>query len=289
LRCDANISLREQGRSELGVKTELKNLNSFKAVKEALAFEARRQEQILSAGGRVKQETRLWDAQNLETISMRSKEEAKDYRYFPEPDLSPFYISKEKIEETRASIPELPAQKRDRFVQVYGLSAYDAGILAAQKKDAEFAEECLKGWAGQDKKPVANWLIGPLAAIASNQGRGISELEIPAGELLELIDLVENKQLISNLSGKMVLAEMSSGHKKPYLIIQEKNLAQVSDAASLNGIIDAVIKENARSVNDYQAGKENALKFLVGQAMKKSQGKANPKKVQELLRERLKS
>ncbi len=288
LRCDANISLREKGATALGVKSELKNLNSFKSVKDALTFEANRQEQALNAGEKLIQETRLWDAQKLVTLSMRSKEEAKDYRYFPEPDLPPILISAQKIEEAKSKIPELPQQKKERFVQEYGLSLYDAGILVADKKNADYAEEHLKAWKAEDKKPVANWLIGPLAAIATSNNIQISQVQIPIADFLELIDLVENKQAISNLSGKTVLAEMFSTHKKPALIIREKNLVQVSDASSLGGIIEAVINENERSAKDYKSGKENALMFLVGQVMKKSQGKANPKAVQELLKDKLK-
>ncbi|MCX5697477.1 MAG: Asp-tRNA(Asn)/Glu-tRNA(Gln) amidotransferase subunit GatB [Candidatus Omnitrophica bacterium] len=287
LRCDANISLREKGTTALGVKAELKNLNSFKAVKDALAFEAGRQEAVLNEGDKVIQETLLWNEQKSETFSMRSKEEAKDYRYFPEPDLPPFLISAQKIEEARSEIPELPAQKKERFVKEYGLSLYDANILVADKKNADYAEERLKAWGTEDKKPVANWLIGPLAAIAGNNNIQISQVRIPVEDFLELIDLVENKQAISNLSGKTVLAEMFSTHKKPAIIIQEKNLAQISDASSLGGIIEAVINENERSAKDYRSGKENALMFLVGQVMKKSRGKANPKVVQELLKEKL--
>ncbi len=287
LRCDANISLRKKGASELGTKTELKNMNSFKAIKDALAFEIGRQSELLNAGESIVQETRLWDARELETVPMRTKEEAKDYRYFPEPDLPPFIIKADKIEEIRKTIPELPRQKTLRFIKDYGLSEYDAKILVSSKKDADFAEECMKKFTDTNKKPVANWLIGPLAAAASSNACAISELRISPGNLIELIDLAEKKQIISNLTGKSVLEYMINTGKSAQKIIAEKNLAQISDSGSLNLIVEETIKENPKSVNDYRLGKENALMFLVGQAMKKSKGKANPKTVQEILKRRL--
>ncbi len=287
LRCDANISLRPQGSEGLGVKTELKNMNSFKGVKDALSFEIERQRQILQAGQNLIQETRLWDAKLNQTYSMRTKEEAQDYRYFPEPDLAPFMISAEKINAIKKSIPELPQAKEQRFIKEYGLSEYDARILVSDKRNADYAEECFQTWPEKNKKPVANWLIGPLAGIAGNQGREISELKISPQHLMELIGLVENKQVISNLTGNTVLAEMVCSGKSPAVIIQEKNLAQISDSASLEQLADEVVKENSKSATDYRQGKSNALMFLVGQVMKKSKGKANPKAVQEILKRRL--
>jgi len=287
LRCDANISIRKTGDLELGTKTELKNMNSFKAVKDALTFEIERQSKLLHAGKSVAQETRLWDVKELVTISMRTKEEAQDYRYFPEPDLPPFVIEPKKTEEIKKAIPELPREKMLRFIRDWGLLEYDAKILVSHKKNADYAEECFKGWKDSDKKPVANWLIGPLAAVASSSNLEISEIKIPAKDLLELIDLTENKQIISNLTAKGVLEEMASTSKPPSFIIQEKNLAQISDTASLEKYVEEVINENTKSVADYKNGKANALMFLVGQAMKKTKGKANPKVMQEILKRRL--
>jgi aspartyl-tRNA(Asn)/glutamyl-tRNA(Gln) amidotransferase subunit B len=287
LRCDANISLRKKGIKELGVKTELKNMNSFKAVRDALAFEIERQTELLGRGEFNIQETRLWDAETQKTISMRTKEEAQDYRYFPEPDLTPFIIEDKKIEEIRKTIPELPEEKLQRFKRDYALTDYDAKILVLSKKDADYAEKCMKIFSDKNKKSVVNWLIGPLASLASDHNCSISEFQIPPGNLVELIDLVEKEQKISHLTGKSVLADMVETKKSARVIIEEKNLAQISDTASLEAIADEVIKKNAKSVADFKAGKENALMFLVGQVMKKSQGKANPKVAQELLKRRL--
>ena len=288
LRCDANISLRPVGSKTLGIKTELKNMNSFKGVKEALSYEIKRQAKILSCGETLMQETRLWDAKSLETVSMRTKEGAKDYRYFPEPDLPPFVIQKEKIEQIRATLPELPREKMRRFIKEYGLSEYDAKVLIGSKRASEFSEEAMKKFPDKNKKPVANWIIGPLAALAGNRNCEIHELKISTDHLIGLIELVEKKQVISNLTGKAVLEEMSKTGKAAQKIVEEKKLAQISDSGSLSIVIEEVIKENPKSVADFNVGKANALMFLVGQVMRKSSGKANPKVVQELLKERLK-
>jgi aspartyl-tRNA(Asn)/glutamyl-tRNA(Gln) amidotransferase subunit B len=288
LRCDANVSIRKKGTQELGTKTELKNMNSFKAVKDALAFEIERQRQSLEQGETIVQETRLWDAGELKTLPMRTKEEAQDYRYFPEPDLTAFIIKDNLIREIEKTIPELPKEKRLRFMKEYGLSEYDAKILVASKKDADFAEECMKQYQGQDKKPIANWLIGPLAWVASASNISISEVKIPGGiiEFIKLINM-EKEGSISNLMAKSVLNESITSGKLPSEIIQDKNLFQVSDTGSLDKIVKEVIRENPKSADDYKSGKGNALMFLVGQAMKKSQGKANPKIVRDMLKRRL--
>jgi len=287
LRCDANVSVRPKGSKALGTKSELKNLNSFKAVKDSLHYEIGRQIGLLNEGGKVVQETRIWDEKTARTSPMRSKEEAKDYRYFPEPDLPPFIISKDKIEEIRKTIPELPKDKENRFMKEYGLSGYDAAILAANKDNADYAEERFKAWADKNKKPVANWLIGPLAAIAGSRNVEISEIKISTKDFLDLIKLVEKKQAISNIAGKAVLEEMASTGKPASGIIEEKDLAQISDTASLENFVDEAIKENPASVGSFKSGKENALMFLVGQVMKKSKGKANPKVVHDILKRRL--
>lgn len=286
LRCDANISLCEAGASELGVKSELKNMNSFKAVKDALAFEAGRQAGALERGERVVQETRLWDAREGKTVSMRSKEEAMDYRYFPEPDLPGFIISEEKKDQIRISIPELPREKAARFVREYRLSEYDAGILVADKNNAAFSEECLKLFPGNDKKAMVNWIIGPLFSEANSRGLGLCELGVSAAALAELAGIAARQEL-SNLAAKTVLAEMVASKKSPAEVIKEKNLAQVSDAGALDIIADEVLKANPQSVESYKSGKDGALMFLVGQAMKKSGGKANPRMLQEILKRRM--
>lgn len=286
LRCDANISVRKKGTEALGTKTELKNMNSFKAVKDALSFEIARQTELLSRGKSITQETRLWDIKALKTILMRTKEEAQDYRYFPEPDLPPFIISQDKIAEIKKTIPELPRQKMARFMKDYSLSEYDAKILVISGKDADYAEECLRAYQNNDKKPVVNWLIGPLFAEANNRNCRISDLKIPPQYLLELINFLESQQ-ISNLIAKSVLGEMITTGKSAAQIIKEKNLAQISDVSNLEIQVEEALKENSQSVQDYKRGKENALMFLVGQVMKKTQGKANPKVVQEILKRRL--
>ncbi len=287
LRCDANISIRPKGSSSLGTKVELKNMNSFKGVKDALSYEAERQIEAAGNGEKISQETRLWDVKEAKTICMRTKEEAKDYRYFPEPDLTPFIIKEEKINEIKKSIPELPKEKCQRFMKEYGLSEYDAKILVSNKNNADYAEKCFKVWEDKNKKPVANWLIGPLARISSSNNIEIFEIGIPPKDLFDLIDLVENKQAISNLTGKTVLDKMASIHKNPYYIIKEENLTQISDESALEEVVGAVINENPKSVADYHSGKANALMFLVGQVMKKTSGKANPNLAQEMLKRRL--
>ena len=287
LRCDANISLRKTGEKELGTKIELKNMNSFKGVKDALSFEVERQSELLDSGQVLVQETRLWDTKESKTVAMRTKEGAKDYRYFPEPDLPPFIIKPEKLSEIKKGIPELPRQKMLRFVQEYALSEYDAKILVASKKTAQLAEEYIKKYPDKNKKPVVNWIIGPLAALASSNASEIPDLGISPGNFIALVDLVENKRIISHLTGKTVLEDIFKTKKSPQEIVTEKNLAQISDSGSLNVIIKEVIKENPKSVADYKAGKGNAVMFLVGQVMRKSKGKANPKAVQDLLKESL--
>ena len=286
LRCDANISIRKKGAKELGVKTELKNMNSFKAVKDALAFEIERQSGVLDAGGSIIQETRLWDAKESKTFSMRTKEQAQDYRYFPEPDLPPFIIKEDEIEGIRKAIPELPREKMLRFIQDYGLSEYDAKILVLSKKGADYAENCIKTYQDKDKKIIVNWLIGPLLSEANNRNCGISDLKVSPKDLIELVGFVE-RQEISNLSAKSVLTGMINTAKSAATIIKEKNLIQISDSDTLVAIAQEVIKENQKSVNDYKQGKASALMFLVGQVMKKSQGKANPKVVQDILKKAL--
>jgi len=287
LRCDANISLRKKGAAELGVKTELKNMNSFKAVKDALAFEIERQAKLLEKGEISIQETRLWDIKAQETVSMRTKEEAQDYRYFPEPDLPPFIINEAKIKEIKNTIPELPREKMSRFMRDSGMSEYDAKILVAVQKDADFAEECMRIYQNKDKKILINWLIGPLLSEANSRNCKVSDLKVSAGGLVELVAFVEKGE-ISNLAAKAVLKEMLDSSLRAPEIIKNKNLSQISDINSLEGQVEEIIKDNPNSVADYKNGKDNAIMFLVGQAMKKTQGKANPKVVQEILKRRLK-
>ncbi len=287
LRCDANISVRPKGEEKLGIKSELKNLNSFRAVRDSLTYEIERQVGALGVGEKIIQETRLWDDKESKTYSMRSKGEAKDYRYFPDPDLPPFIIKFSKVDEIRKALPELPKEKQVRLMRDFGLSEYDAGILVFSKKDAEYSEDCMRKYPKENKKQVANLLIGPLLSEANNRNCRLVGLDLSAENLLELIDYVDSNK-ISHLTAKIVLTEMIDTKKKASVIIQEKNLVQISDTSSLNISIEEVIKENDKSVQDFKNGKENALMFLVGQVMKKTKGKANPKILQELLRGRLK-
>jgi len=286
LRCDANISLRLSGAKELGVKTELKNMNSFKGVKDALTFEVKRQTQLLEIGQEMVQETRLWDAQKQLTLTMRTKEGAKDYRYFPDPDLTVFIIAPSMIEQIKTQLPELPHEKMRRFIKEYGLTEYDAKILVSSKNDAEFAENCLQKYPGQDKKEMVNWLIGPLLSEANLRKVKLHELNLEKKELINLIGFVQ-RQEISYLSAKAVLSQLIDTGKSAQDLIQSGNLQQVSNTDALKQIIETVIQENVKSVSDFKAGKANALMYLVGQVMKKSSGKANPKLVGELIRGRL--
>lgn len=284
LRCDANISLRPRGQTQLGTKAEVKNMNSFKAVKAALEFEIKRQEQVLETGDRIIQETRLWDENKEMTFAMRSKEEAHDYRYFPEPDLVPFILDEEMIAEARASIPELPAVKLKRFMEHYQLSGYDARVLVQDRGLAKFFEECSKF--SPDTKKICNWLTGPLLQELNNRKTTLDQLSIKPQDLAALIKKVE-ESILSNLAAKDVLKLVIETGKDVEKIIQEKGLAQVSDESTLNEIVDTLIKEHEKIVQQIKEGKESAIGFLVGQAMKKTQGKGNPKKMGEIIKRRL--
>ena len=285
LRCDANISLREKGSSGLGVKTELKNMNSFKAVRDALSYEIKRQSNILRTGQELIQETRLWDPKAEETQSMRSKEGAQDYRYFPDPDLTNFRIKDEEIEKIRMSLPELPAQRKGRFIKEFSLSEKEAELLISDKGLADYFEECTRQYS--NFKNVFNWISSPLMSAVSLRGLKIDRaLVVKPDSLIELIRFVDEGSL-SNLSAKEVLNKMLDSHKSAGQIVKQDGLTQISDSGALDQIIQEVIKENSKSVDDYRSGKSNAVMFLVGQVMKRSKGRANPKLVQELLKKRL--
>lgn len=285
LRCDANISLRPQGAEELGAKAELKNMNSFKGVKDALTFEIDRQTQLLEANQKLIQETRLWDVEKGVTVAMRTKEGAKDYRYFPDPDLTVFIIDQSMISQIKAQLPELPQEKMCRFIKEYGLTEYDAKILVSSKNDAEFAESCIQDYPGKDKKVMVNWLIGPLLSEANLRKVKLHELNLNKSELIRLIGFVQSQD-ISYLSAKSVLSQLIDTRKSAWDLIQEGNLEQISNADALSQVIGTVIQENPKSVSDFKAGKTNALMHLVGQVMKKSYGKANPKMVADLIKRR---
>ena len=284
LRCDANVSIRPAGQAKLGTKAELKNLNSFSAVKKAIEFEVGRQTGIILSGGSVVQETLLWDEAKGCTLCMRTKEQAHDYRYFPEPDLVPFTLDADKIDHVKKSIPELPYAKLDRFMNTYKLSQYDAFILVQDQDFADFFETCVTCY--PDAKKVANWLNGPLTKELNERKKTFSQIGLSADEMTTLIRKVEDG-VVSNLVGKDILTVILNEGKPVAQIIREKGLAQVSDDAVLEKIVDEVLADNPKAVLEIKGGKTGAVGFLVGQAMKKMQGKANPKKVNEILTRRL--
>ncbi|MGV7931103.1 MAG: Asp-tRNA(Asn)/Glu-tRNA(Gln) amidotransferase subunit GatB [Spirochaetota bacterium] len=283
LRCDVNISLRKKGTEKFGEKVEVKNLNSFKAVKTAIEFEIRRQADILEDGGKIVQETRLWDADRGLSFSMRSKEEAHDYRYFPDPDLPPVKPGADYIARIRESIPELPAPRRERFVREYGLSPYDAGVLTSARPLAEYFESTVKH--GAIAKKASNWIQSELLAKIDNPDN-IGSFVVTPPMLAKLLGLIENNT-ISGKIAKSVFEEMIASGADPESIVSAKGLTQVTDTAAIESIIDRVISDNPESVADFKGGKERALKFLMGQAMKESKGKANPQIVNDLLLKKL--
>jgi aspartyl-tRNA(Asn)/glutamyl-tRNA(Gln) amidotransferase subunit B len=286
LRCDANVSIRPLGQTSLGTKTELKNMNSFRAVKTALEYEVRRHEQVIVSGGKVIQETLLWNDEKAMTVTMRSKEQAHDYRYFPDPDLVPFTIDQKVIDGVRAQLPELPQAKFLRFLSQHGLSDYDANILVADAGMADFFEAAVKIY--PQAKKIANWLGGPVLMELNNRKKPLGDLKLTAQDLVALIAKVEDG-VVSNLVGKEVLTAMLDEGKGADEIIREKGLAQVSDDSALLVIIDEVIAQNPAVVEQIRSGKPNAAGFLVGQAMKRSGGRANPKKLNELITRRISS
>jgi aspartyl-tRNA(Asn)/glutamyl-tRNA(Gln) amidotransferase subunit B len=284
LRCDANVSVRLKGAEKLGTKAEVKNLNSFRFLKMALDYEIARQVAVIEAGGRIIQETRLYDAATGETIGMRSKESAHDYRYFPEPDLVPLRISDAWRERVRAAMPELPAQKRERFVTEYKLSDYDANWLTADRAVSEFFEGTAK--ISGNPKEAANWVMGELAAALKEQGKEIAESPVSAENLGELLAL-KGKGEISGKLAKDIFAKMATTGDAPTVIIEREGLKQISDTGALEKIVDEVIAANPKQLEQYRGGKTTVMGFFVGQVMKASRGQANPAVVNELLRKKL--
>ncbi|MGI6145687.1 MAG: Asp-tRNA(Asn)/Glu-tRNA(Gln) amidotransferase subunit GatB [Clostridia bacterium] len=284
LRCDANISLRPAGSSQFGTKTEIKNVNSFKSLERALEYEIERQREILEDGGVIIQETRGWDEGKGITTSMRTKEEANDYRYFPDPDLPPIVLEPEWIEEIRATLPELPNAKKERLVKELGLSTYDAGIITGSRALAEFFDETVALF--NEPKTVANWLMVEFLSLLNANNMEIQESKITPQQLSSLLKS-QKEGKISGKIAKTVFAEMFATGKDPEEIIKEKGLVQISDEKALASIVEKVISANPKSVEDYQGGKKNALGFLVGQVMKETKGQANPGLVNKLLREKL--
>jgi len=283
-RCDANISLRPKGAQTFGVKTELKNMNSFRNVQRALDFEIRRQTALLDQGEKIFQETRLWDAAKGVTSSMRGKEEAHDYRYFPDPDLVPLVIDSQWIEEIRASLPELPESKKERFMREYGIPEYDAEVLTTSKPLANYYEVCLHHY--PKPKIVSNWIMSELLRELKKDEREIEECPVPALHLSELLKLIA-EGTISGKIAKSVFEEMYRSGKQAEEIVRAHGWVQVSDAAELEKIVEQVLNTNAKEVEAYRKGKEKLFGFFVGQVMKATQGKANPQMVNEILKKKL--
>ncbi len=284
VRFDVNISLRPRGESEFGIRTEIKNLNSYSSVRRCLEYEIERQARLLDQGERIIQETLTWDEGKGVTISLRSKEEAHDYRYFPEPDLVPLVIDREWVERIRQTLPELPAARRIRF-QNMGLSEYDARVLTDSKDLADFFDQSLAHY--NDAKILANWVMGDFSRLLNAHQCAVSSSPVSPLQLAELLQLID-KGTISGKIGKSVIEEMYTSGKDAGYIIKDKGLAQISDEGALIAVIDQVLAANQQSVEDYRAGKDRALGFLVGQIMKATKGQANPGKVNQLLKEKLK-
>jgi aspartyl-tRNA(Asn)/glutamyl-tRNA(Gln) amidotransferase subunit B len=287
-RCDANVSVRPQGNDSLGTKIEIKNLNSFKAVEKALGYEIGRQTETLTDGGTLIQETRLWDENREETRAMRSKESAHDYRYFPDPDLLPVVIDDARIEEIRASLPELPETRRNRFISEYALPVYDADLLTGRKDIADYFESALK--THSNAKAVANWIAGDLFRVLKerklDERLTITSWPVRADQIAELVQLIDAGK-ISGKIAKTVFDAMLDSERAPREIVAEKGLEQVSDTASIEAAVEQILAAHTKQAADFQAGNEKIFGFLVGQVMKATQGKANPQKVNEILRQKL--
>lgn len=281
MRCDANISIMPKGSKEFGTRAEIKNVNSFSALQRAIEYEIDRQIEIVEEGGKVVQETRLWDDNSRETRSMRGKEDAHDYRYFPEPDLMPLEISREWVEEIRAKMPELPSQKRERY-QSLGLSEYDASVIVEQMSLALFFDEVLK--LGATPKIAVNFIMGEIAAYLKEEKLDINETKLTPENLVELIGLIE-KNTISNNIGKQIIIDMLKDGTPAKEIVEKRGLSQITDTSAIKEICEKVVAAHPNEVEAYKNGKVQLLGFFVGQVMKETKGRANPKAVNELIRE----
>ncbi len=286
-RCDANVSVRPSGQVAFGTRTEIKNLNSFRFVERAINYEIDRQIDLLESGGEVVQETRLYDSTRNETRPMRTKEEANDYRYFPDPDLLPLEITPELIESIRSELPELPDEKRQRFIQAYGISSYDAGILTATREIAEYYEQVVKHIRDQPKL-AANWIISELSAMLNKEGIEITASPISPTMLAGLLRRIED-QTISGKIAKQVFEAMWAGEGNADEIIESKGIKQITDDSAIEGMVDEVLANSTQQLEQYRAGKEKVFGYFVGQVMKASKGQANPARVNEILKRKLKS
>jgi aspartyl-tRNA(Asn)/glutamyl-tRNA(Gln) amidotransferase subunit B len=286
LRCDANISVRPIAQTEFGTRTEIKNINSFRFVEKALEYEIKRQIKVIESSGRVVQETRLWDPDRGVTEPMRGKEEAHDYRYFPEPDLVPVIVEKEWIDEIKASLPELPDIKRDRFVTEYGLPETDADLLVSEKPLADWYEEAVK--LGGQPKSVANWIMGDLMRLLNADNKIIEDCSLKPNQLVDMLRLMDNGT-ISGKIAKSVFEEMYTTGKDPESIVKEKGLVQISDSDEIEKAVDDVVSKHIEEAQRSMAGEEKLIGFFVGQVMKVTKGKANPQMLNDLLRKKLSS
>jgi aspartyl-tRNA(Asn)/glutamyl-tRNA(Gln) amidotransferase subunit B len=284
LRCEPNLSLRPAGQQAFGTKVELKNINSFKFVKDAIEYEIKRQTKVLNEGGKISQETRLWDVDKGQTAVMRSKEEAHDYRYFPDPDLVPLTIAPERLDQDRTSLPELPAVRQQRFVSQYGLPEYDAAIVTSSRHLADYFETCVKLF--DQPKTVSNWVMGELLRELNNSGTPVSASPVSPERFISLLKLVDNGT-ISLKVARDLFPELYASGQSPEQLVQEKGLTQVSDEGALETIIDEAMAKNPAQLAQYRSGKDQVLGFFVGQVLKASGGKANPGKVNELLKKKL--
>jgi aspartyl-tRNA(Asn)/glutamyl-tRNA(Gln) amidotransferase subunit B len=289
-RCDANVSVRPVGQKEYGTRCEIKNLNSFRFLEDAINIEVRRQIELIEDGGKVIQATRLYDPDKKETRSMRSKEDAQDYRYFPDPDLPPLVIAQEWIARVKASMPELPGAMRERFMRDYALSEYDAAVLTQSKAMANYFEAVVNKAGKEQAKPAANWLMGDVSSTLNREGMDIGAAPVAAEQLALLLQRIADSTISNKIAKEVFGAMWEAKSDKPNLadeIIEAKGLKQISDSGALEGIIDEVLVANAKSVEEFRAGKEKAFNSLIGQAMKATKGKANPAQLTELLRKKL--
>ncbi|HYE34851.1 Asp-tRNA(Asn)/Glu-tRNA(Gln) amidotransferase subunit GatB [Methylocaldum sp.] len=285
-RCDANVSIRPKGQEKFGTRAEIKNLNSFRFVERAINYEIERQIEILENGGQIVQETRLYDANKDETRSMRSKEEANDYRYFPDPDLLPLEISSDFIEEVRKDLPELPDEKRDRFKSQYGLNDYDATVLTATRELADYYEAVVKESSGSDPKLCANWVMGDLSGALNKAGLEIEKSPVEAERLAGLVRRIADETISGKLA-KQVFETLWESGETADAIIEKQGLKQITDTGAIEKTIDEIIAANPEQLAQYRAGKDKLFGFFVGQAMKATQGKANPQQLNDLLKKKL--
>lgn len=287
IRCDVNVSVRPKGSTEFGKRVEMKNVNSFSGAMRAIDYESNRQIEALERGEEINQETRRWDDQKGVNVLLRTKEDAQDYRYFPEPDLTTIYVPIEKVEELKKQIPELPNAKIQRYVKEFGLNQTDAELIAENLPRCRLFDECVKicGYYGKDSvkpKVIANWVLADVSKYMNETGKDIADTPLTADLLCKIIELIETK-MISNTSGKVIFEEIMNGNTDIDKIIEEKGLKQISDDSAIEKIVNDVLAANQKSVDDYRGGKTNALGFLVGQCMKASKGQANPAKCKELV------